>query len=184
MKKIYFFLSFLPFITACHSLSIQKSSKNKPPALSQTVIDEFYLKQKARWHYMKGERASVQGLYDQAIESFKEALIYHPDSFALHFRLTNEYLRAGLYLQSFEQCNFLLKEQPDNLNLRFKKAEIYELSGLYGKALNEYHRILKTNPYHTKALYKKALLHIKKTDFSSARGTLKRPGGNGRKRLA
>ena len=167
MKKIYFFLLTTPFITACHSLSIQKSVKNleKP----QEVIDHSYLQFQADWHYMKGEQESSRGFYSQAIYLFNQALIYDPDSFYLRFRLTDEYLKAGLYLQAFKQCNTLLGKQPNNIALRLKVGKIYEKNKMYNKALAEYDKVLKKNPYHIEALYQKAVLHVQKEEFLQAR---------------
>ena len=170
MRKIYLFLSAIPFITACHSLSIKKPVESE--VHFQNTVDHLYMQSQAKWHYIKGERASAKSLHYQAIKSFKEALIYHPQSFNLNFRLTEEYLQSGLYLQAFKQCNALLKKNPSNINLRLQKGRIYERNQLYGKALTEYDRILKNTPYHIKTLYKKALLHIKRGELSSARPLL------------
>lgn len=170
MKKIYFFVSIIPFITACHSLSIQKSLKTleKP----QKIIDHSYFQSQADWYYIKGERESTQDLYSQAIGSFNKALIYYPNSFYLHFRLMDEYLKAGSYLQAFKQCSTLLEKQPGNIALHLKMGTIYEKNQLYKKALFEYNWVLKKKPYHIGALYKKAILHIQKKEFSLARPVL------------
>ena len=169
MKKIYFFL-LLPFITACHSLSIQKSEIKKTEF--QKTIDHFYLQSQADWQYIKGEYASTQGLHHQAIQSFKQALVYHPESFSISFRLTKEYLKAGLYLQGFKQCNILLKKYPHNINVHLTLGKIYEAHQLYKKAMVEYNWILEREPQNKEALYLKALLHIKKKEFASARFSL------------
>ena len=171
MKKIYFLLFTVPFITACHSLSIQKSKK--PGETFSTLIDHSYFQSQADWHYIKGEQASAQGLYQPAIKAFKQALVYQPHSFSLHFRLLDEYLKEGLYLQAIKQCNMLLKNNPDKLvTLRLKKGEIYEKIKLYKKAHREYDQVLKKKPNHLKSLYKKARLHIQTKEFSSARSFL------------
>lgn len=169
MKKIYFFLLF-PFITACHSLSIQKTEIRKTDF--QKTIDHFYLQSQADWHYMKGEYASTQGLHRQAILSFKQALVYQPESFSISFRLTKEYLKAGLYLQGFKQCNILLKKYPNNINLHLTLGKIYESNRLYKKAMAEYDWILKQESQNKEALYLKALLHIKKKEWEAARFSL------------
>ena len=167
MKKIYFFLLIVPFITACHSLSIRQSVKTleKP----QEIIDHSYFQSQADWYYIKGEQESNQGFHSQAIGSFNQALIYHPQSFHLRFRLMDEYLKAGLYLQAFKQSNTLLKKQPHNIVLHLKMGEMYEKNQLYKKALAEYDWVLKRNPYHIEALYQKAVLLIQKGEFSQAR---------------
>ena len=170
MRKIYFFLLIIPFITACHSLSIQKSEKTLEKF--QKTIDNSYFQSQADWFYIKGEQKSTQGFYHQAIDSFKQALIYHPNSFSMHFRLIDEYLQAGLYLQAFKQCNTLLIQQPDNIKLHLKMGRIYEQNQLYKKALVEYNWVLEKNVYHIEALYQKAVLHIKKKEFSLARPAL------------
>ena len=171
MKKIYFFLSAVPFITACHSLSIQKSVKNleKP----QELIDHSYFQSQADLYYIKGERESNEGFYLKAVGLFNQALIYHPDSFYLHSRLMDEYLKAGLYLQAFKQCNTLLKRQPNNMVLHLKLAKIYEKNQMYNKAVSKYDWILNKKPYHIEALYRKAVLHIQKGEFLPARPLFK-----------
>ena len=166
MKKIYFFLFAIPFITACHSLSIRKSEKK--PENFQKVMNHSYFQSQADWHYIKGEQESTLGFYHQAIDSFKQALIYQPQAFSLHFRLLDEYLQAGLYLQAFKQCDTLLKRQPNNVALRLRMGKIYEKNQVYKKAHKEYDRILKEEPHNLEALYRKAVLHIRSEDFSSA----------------
>ncbi len=136
------------------------------------VMDDSYFQSQADWHYIKGEQESAQGFFNQAVESFKQALIYRPNSFFLHFRLADEYLRAELYLQAFEQCNNLLKKQPDNVALRLKLGKIYEKNHLYKKAQAEYGSILKKNPHHIKTLYQKAFLHIQTGELAPARSVL------------
>ena len=165
MKNIYFFiLLIVPFITACHSLSMKKSSDSK-------LLDHSYFQLQADWHYLKGEQKSLHGLYYQAIDSFKNALVYHSDSFFLHFRLLDEYLKAGLQLQAFKQCNTLLKKYPDNMDLHLKMGKIYENNNLDKKALAEYNWVLTKKPDHVEALYRKAALHVQKQNFSQARST-------------
>ena len=166
MKKIYIFLSVVPFITACHSLSIQKSVKvlEKP----QEIIDHSYFQFQADLYYIKGEQESNKGFYPQAVYLFKQALIYQPNSFYLHFRLIDEYLRASLYLQAFKQCNTLLKEQPNNIALHLKLAKIYEKNQLYNKAFDQYDWVLDKKPYHIETLYQKAMLHVQKGEFLQA----------------
>ncbi|MDE0118380.1 MAG: tetratricopeptide repeat protein [Bdellovibrionales bacterium] len=171
MKEIYFLLFAIPFITACHSLSIQKSKKSEKTF--STVIDHSYFQSQADWHYIKGEQASARGFYQLAIESFKQALVYKPHSFSLHFRLLDEYLKRGLYLQAIKQCDTLLKNKPDNLAaLRLRKGEIYEKMKLYKKAHREYDQVLRKKPDHLKSLYQKANLHIQTKEFLSARSLL------------
>ena len=190
MKKYAFFLSCIPFITACHSLSLQKSEKKRETAHSflsrngdflkkqgalkqfQEVIDHSYLQSQADWHYIKGERKSIQGFYHQAIGLFKSALIYLPDSFSLRLRLTDEYLNAGLYLQAFKQCNILLEKRPDSINVHLRIGKIYLENQMYKKALGEYKWVLNKNPRHIEALYAQAWMYMKQEKFSAARPNL------------
>ena len=167
MKKIYFLLLFIPFITACHSLSIQKFLKSTKKN-QDIVIDQAYLRFQADWHYIKGEEESLRGSKLEAINSFKKALIYHPRSFSLSFRLMDEYFRAGFYFEAFKQCKSLLKKWPGNLALHLKIGEIYEKSLMYEKALVEYGGVLRKKPYHIEALYRKSLLYLKKGESIKA----------------
>ena len=171
MRKTYFFLIAVPFLTACHSLSDSSAIKSvkKPPI----VIDQEHLRAEADIHYIKGERKAKMGLSQEAVYFFKQALVYDPRSFFLRSRLLEEYLRAGRYLEAFKQCIYLLEKKPDNPALRLKMGKIYENTGLYKKALAQYDRILQKNPYHTSALYRKAFLHIQRGNFSPARKALR-----------
>ena len=169
MKKIYLLWFLIPFITACHSLSIKKTGKNSEKPVQKFILDHHYLQSQADWHYIRGEGKSSQGFHQQAIEAFKSALVYRPHSFFLQFRLIDEYFQAKLYLEAFKQCTSLLKKWPDNHALHLKMGKIYEKNLMYNKALVEYSWVLRKKPYHIEALYRKGLLYINKGESALAR---------------
>lgn len=170
MKKWYFFVFLLHFITACHSLSDKTPSKTTE--VLRKTIDKAYLRSQANWFYIKAEQKSHQGFYEQAIVSFKNVLVYHPNSFVIQFRIIDEYLKAGAYLKAFTQTKYLLKKYPNNIDLHVKLGSIYTKNKLYQKALSEYSWVLTKNKHHKVALYQKALVHLLLKEILLARPLL------------
>ncbi|MFQ5816970.1 MAG: tetratricopeptide repeat protein [Terriglobia bacterium] len=102
-----------------------------PPApAEQQVRDEA--RTQAYYHYSLGQLyealAGVSHRRDyltRAIEEFKKALYYDPDSPYLTVRLAEAYHRSGRIRQAVLEAEELLKTDPDNLPARRLLARIY-----------------------------------------------------------
>ena len=92
-------------LTACSHLtkfSYRKSVLNRHHSsphslshLSKSVVDKTFLQTEADYHYSLGEAVSLDGDSKVAIEEFKLALIYDPESTIIRLRMAAEYLKLG-----------------------------------------------------------------------------------------
>ncbi|MAO36982.1 MAG: hypothetical protein CMP12_13970 [Zunongwangia sp.] len=98
------------------------------------------------------------GNFDQAIENYKEALLYEPGNSSTHFLLGKMYALTKDF-QNSEQHLLMaikIKDQPMDAEY-FSLALTYKYLEAYKKAFDWFQKTLKENPDHTRALYERAV---------------------------
>ncbi len=145
-KKEFLLVVILPLLTQCAHLSgksiaghnsAAKKSSRTISSIDQNKIDSVHVKTQANFHFLKGELLS-QRHPEEAIQSFKEALIYDQKSADLRLRIAGEYIRAGLVSEAMDQAEEAKKLDNKNNDVRLVLAGLYTSTKMHDKALAEY----------------------------------------------
>ncbi len=86
------------------------------------------------------------GLYREAIASFKKYLAEQPKDAAAHRTLGIIYVKSGAYKQAIVHLQEALPLYPDNFELNYYLAEAYRTQNRYADAIYHYKRALNTDP--------------------------------------
>jgi tetratricopeptide (TPR) repeat protein len=144
----------------------------------------------AYYHYSLGHHyEELAGLWrrgeymQQAIDEFKKALEYAPDSSEIVVRLANAYRRSGRIRDAVEEAQGILKKNPDDLATHRLLGRIYfqTLGGsaeqargraTLGLAIEEYEHIVRLSSEDTDALLTLAQLYRFNNQLEKAETTL------------
>ena len=126
----------------------------------------------AGYHFTMAQAYSADGESDRAIEEYKLALVYDPDSSIVYSRLTNEYLRKGVLSSAMETCKEGLAKHPDFTDLRMLLAGLLSTNRQFAEAIRQYESVLKSEPANEEAAVFKAQTHLELDDSELAKTTL------------
>lgn len=121
----------------------------------------------------------VAGLYDRALQTFKDALAFNPkDTYALSqlVKLSedrNEWDRAYEYARELFKKSKLVDSRTLSYQL-VKKGETLEQEGKRFKAYISYKKAIKILPENTIAYLNLIKLHLKENNFEKARDTFEK----------
>ncbi len=121
----------------------------------------------------------VAGLYDRALQTFKDALAFNPkDTYALSqlVKLSedrNEWDRAYEYAKELFKKSKLVDSRTLSYQL-VKKGETLEQEGKRFKAYISYKKAIKILPENTIAYLNLIKLHLKENNFEKARDTFEK----------
>ncbi len=130
-------------------------------------------RREARAYRLLGMSYEKLGRLDKALESYLEALEFHPKNVPLLLAAAGLYQRTGLTDRSQVLYERALKQEPDNLEALAAQAENYRSFGFYSKARAYYDRVfaLDENPspryraryastFLNQGNYEQAFIHI------------------------
>lgn len=176
------------FFCAC----LLTAQQAPPPAPAPAPTSPAEAKALAYYHYtlahlyedLAGDFAHSDYLR-KAIEEYKEALKYDPDSTELTVDLADAYRRSGRIREAVLEAQQLLKNNPDNLSAHRLLGRIYFQTlgepqpGAPPKqtlalAIEEYENIARLAPDDTDALLVLARLYRMSNDLPHAEATLKK----------
>lgn len=126
----------------------------------------------AGYHFTMAQAYSGDGQSDRAIEEYKLALIYDPDSSMIYSRLANEYLRKGLTASAMEVCKEGLSKHEEFVELRMLLAGLFAMNRQQEEAITQYKMVLKKEPTHEEAAVYKAQTHLELEQVEEAEKTL------------
>ncbi len=110
-------------------------------------------RREARAYRLLGMSYEKLGRLDKALESYLEALEFHPKHVPLLVAAAGLYQRTGLTDRSQELYARALKQEPDNLEALAGQAENYRSFGFYSKARAYYDRVFVLDE-HPSPLYR------------------------------
>lgn len=142
-----------------------------PPLIfheSGPKLDPAYNQSQADFNYSLAEGFSTEGLSQKAIEHFKTALIYDPQSYTIKTRLASELLRSGQVSESLSLAQEVSKEQPKNEQALMLLAALYSTLKLYPKAIESYQKALVVNPENQEASLYLGALYAETQQFEQA----------------
>jgi len=154
MKKIYSILIIFQIV-----LLIWGCSHTKKFTPSQNKKSEVSLK--ARDLYLKGLFYQSEGLYNEALVQFYQALHHDSTSSTIYNSIAENHISLGHYESALILLKKAIIRDPDNVETLDLMADCYFRMRNDEDAINTYKKILKINPYHEDArkylifLYKK-----------------------------
>jgi tetratricopeptide (TPR) repeat protein len=173
----------LGVLSSCtHLRSPESTAETQPAKTSETkkiadmavstVPESAKIFANAGYHFTMAQAYSSDGNTDRAIEEYKLALIYDPDSSTIYSRLTNEYLRKGMLSSAMEVCKEGVSKHPEFSDLRMLLGGLYATNRQYDEALKQYEYILKKEPGNEEAAVFKAQTHLELEQSALAKTSL------------
>lgn len=126
-------------------------------------------RREARAYRLLGRSYEQLGQLDKALETYSEALEFHPKNIPLLLAAADLYQRTGLTDKSQQLYDRVLKEEPDNLDALAGQAENYRAFGFYSQARAYYDQFFDLNPAaapHYRARY--ATTFLNQSNFKQA----------------
>src|SRR3989344_2210919 len=152
----------LVFINACSSIPSTKenaSGESRPyynwrfPKLVQTEGDApVSPEEQAIVYYSLGQAYALDNEVEKAIEAYKIALVYDPNSSVIHARLAAELVKRGSMSDAKEHCESAIKLDPKYVDSYLLLAGIQVVSKEYKPALKTYETVLKMHPNHQETM--------------------------------
>ena len=122
-------------------------------------------RREARAYRLLGRSYEQLGQLNNALETYLEALEFHPKNVPLLISAAELYQRTGLTEQSQQLYQRALEQDPHNLEALSGQAENYRSSGFYSKARTYYDQFFALNPTaspHYRARYASTFLNQNK----------------------
>ena len=147
-----------------------------PAQVSKTAsvqVDSVSMKSQGDYHYTLGEVLAFEGKSEEAIQQFREALIYVPEASEIRGRLAEEYIAVGLMSEAMEQAELAVEQTPESYELRFLLAGLYLSLKMYEAAESHYNQILQKNPWNLDVLMVLGALFVEKGELNKVEKVLK-----------
>lgn len=133
-----------------YAKALKKSGKHNEAIMAfQKAMATGYSPYNHEIHNGLGAIYMEKGLYDRAIEEFKEAINAKSNYDLPYSNLASAYLKTGETGKAEEVLQKALAINPSNLAARNNLGVIYAQKGLYEKAYKEFKAILEQNPDET-----------------------------------
>ncbi len=163
----------LASLTGCSSLSVEsEGAHDGAPQELRVAAQKSWEKGSpggdAESHFTLAQAYSLEGRVDRAIEEYRAALAYDPDSAVLHAKLAAEFLRQGSLTFAIEECMKSLRSDPDSVEVRLMLGGIHSMNNESDLALAEYERVLKLDPGNDEAAVFKTQILVEKEKTDEA----------------
>jgi tetratricopeptide (TPR) repeat protein len=120
------------------------------------------------YHFALAQAYSTEGKVDRAIEEYRAALAYDPNSAILHAKVAAEYLKKGSTSFAIEECKKAIEIDPNYIDVRLMLGGIYSISNETDAALAEYDAVLKKQPSNDEAAVFKTQVLVEKERHDEA----------------
>jgi len=129
------------------SLAISvKLIKDRISSKSITAIKdsglEDYINTAMYWNEL-GVAYDKSGKHQEAIESFKQALMSNPDNALAHYNLGVAYRKSGKYQEAIKSYKEAIRIDPEDANAHSELGSAYLKSGRYKEAIELYKQAIK-----------------------------------------
>ena len=160
-------------LSGCASLPPEGSiMKHDAPhnftAGAQAAWDAQPFTANADYHFTLAQAYSSEGKVDRAIEEYRAALSYDPQSSVLHARLAAEYLKKGVGSFAIEEGKRAIEIDPNYIDAHLMLGGVYSLSNQSEAALSEYEAVLKIQPTNDEAAVFKTQVLAEQNRFDDA----------------
>lgn len=181
---------FIHFIIGCTSLdkpssgdTYHESSMNdlnrapqrfSPPTheneLSDTAKYPANSHAKADYYFTMGETYSLEGDSRKAIESYKNVLVYDPNSATVYLKLAIESVKSGLVSEAINYCESAIKIDGKRVDVHLLLAGLYSSIKAYDGAVKEYETVISIDPNNDEAPLYLGAVYAEKKQYSKALG--------------
>jgi len=103
----------------------------------------------SKFYYNKGIIYNEEGKYGLAVDNFKTALSFEPDSFEINFNLGVAYINKKEYSLAIECFKNVLEKSPDEVAALSNIALAYAKNNDFNTAINFYKKVLVLKPDDT-----------------------------------
>ena len=154
-------------LSGCAGNSIKTSSavNDAPGNIAQNIQSNWEksgASASSDYHFALAQAYSSEGKVDRAIEEFRAALAYDPNSALLHERLAGEYLKKNSFSFAVDECRKALELDPNSVEVHLMLGGVYSLSNETEKAIQEYDTTLKLDPTNDEAAVFKTQVLVEK----------------------
>lgn len=149
---------------SCQNLQSEKKAQTHKKNVdnhkysSTEVIDKNYFEFCSDSAYLKAEMAFFEGNNREALEYFKKALLFSPQSPHLYKRIAEIYEQEGLFAEALHYHQKLKSNKGEDIESQKKLTELYHRKGLYGKALDNQEKLLQRYPDRFSLWFEQAIL--------------------------
>ncbi len=154
------------------NVDLKKPSLHDETSACSPVIDNNHFEIQADSSYLKGMTALFDKNNTNALNHFKTALLFSPNSLHLKKQLAETYEKEGLLAEAFNHYRALSKNTENNKKFLKKITQIYSLRGLHQQALKNHQFLLKQDPDNASLWLKQALLLTDQENWTEALKTL------------
>jgi Flp pilus assembly protein TadD len=123
---------------------------------------------RARRYYQKGVSYHRQGKLDDAIDSYREALIFDPDHLPTHINLSTACLQTGRFKEAEQELVYLYALRPRDSKILFNFGLLLYRIGEHVSAEIKLKRLLDLEPFHLEAGLLLASIYEEKGDIGQA----------------
>lgn len=127
----------------------------------------------------KGDAFFEARKYEDAVDSYLEALLQDTGDVSINMKLGEAYLKQGNYLEAKQTFEEIEKIKPDHVLVRnylhridvqeiVEKGNHYRRINEYQKAIETYYKVFKINPNNVAALYGTALVFLEQKKIEKA----------------
>jgi len=154
---VFAFIGITPFGCVSHSTKPNHSEVNSELKLTP--------QERADYAYTQGEAYSQSGKPKKAVEFFKEALVYDPDSLEIKLRLATELVRVGAVRESFEIVEEILKQNPRYVKALMLKASLLSALKNNADAIRTFEAIVLVDPENSDAITSLGALYAEEQKY-------------------
>jgi tetratricopeptide (TPR) repeat protein len=103
------------------------------------------------FYFNRGNDHSNSGKYEEAIESYKQAIKLNPDDAYAHTRLGVAYYKSGKYQEAIKSYKRAIRLDPDDKSAHYNLGIAYFESGMNKEAIESFKQAIKINPDDARA---------------------------------
>ncbi|MDP6584296.1 MAG: tetratricopeptide repeat protein, partial [Anaerolineales bacterium] len=98
------------------------------------------------FYFNRGNDHSNSGKYEEAIESYKQAIKLNPDDAYAHTRLGVAYRKSGMYEDAIESYKQAIRINPDDADAHIGLGIAYGRLGKHKEAIESYKQAIRIDP--------------------------------------
>ena len=141
----------------------------KPPAtLKRITVPPPTKRQEAREFADRARTYEEDGLLDQAVEAYSQALRRDPDLIAAYLGRGWSYLGKGQTENAIGDFSRALERHPNHAEAYFARAWAHERMGSVDKATADYGQVVRLRPDYVPARFSRGIMHFHRQRFDLA----------------
>jgi tetratricopeptide (TPR) repeat protein len=174
MKNFFFLLIlgtlvFSLFFHSCRGVPPTKPGKEVEQIYRQTAGEVGKeVSSKTYFHYMAAQIKANRGLLDEAIEEYKKAIRYDPQSALLRLELSRLYINKGLMDEAVRECLEAVALEPENVDALLTLGGLYSAENKTDLAAEHYKKVLSIDPQNRHAFRYLSDLYYSTNEYEKA----------------